>query len=168
MVVVVVLLVLPGLGPRPLSKERWIFVEIRNQAILTCYRWTFRWVGFGEMCRNFLNIWKTQALIRNHESSIKNTVELLNHVHMGVSKNRVPQHGWFIMENPIKMDDLGVPLFLETPICSSIFHLNTVIRQTYFSLKKLFRFDRPLELRCFCLAIPNRHLDDIGVLCLKW
>ena len=34
----------------------------------------------------------------------------------------IPQNG-FIMENPIKMDDLGVPLFLETPISIFIPHL---------------------------------------------
>ena len=41
---------------------------------------------------------------------------------MGVSKNRgTPK--WMVYngkpENPIKMDDLGVPLFLETPTCLS-------------------------------------------------
>ena len=44
---------------------------------------------------------------------VKKDVEL----HMGVSsKIGVPQNGWFIMENPIKMDDLGIHLFSETSI----------------------------------------------------
>ena len=35
---------------------------------------------------------------------------------MGVSKIGGPHNGRFIMERPIKMDDLGVPLFSDTSI----------------------------------------------------
>ena len=37
-------------------------------------------------------------------------------VYLGVSKNRGTPKWMVYMENPIKMDDLGVPLFSETPI----------------------------------------------------
>ena len=40
-------------------------------------------------------------------------------VYLGVSpKIWVLQNEWFIMENPIKMDDFEGPLFSETPIFS--------------------------------------------------
>ena len=49
-----------------------------------------------------------------------NVDNILRYVYMGVSIIRVPQTGWFIMENTIKRDDLGVPLFQETTICLSV------------------------------------------------
>ena len=56
-------------------------------------------------------------------------------VHMGVSKNRgVYPPKWMvkIMENPIKMDDLGVPLFLETLISTIYMGLVYTFWATYF------------------------------------
>ena len=35
---------------------------------------------------------------------------------VGVSIHGVPQNGWFIVEHPIKRDDLGGALFQETSI----------------------------------------------------
>ena len=38
------------------------------------------------------------------------------------------------MENPIKMDDLGVPLFSETPTSSSLPHLADLLDQVALSM----------------------------------
>ena len=42
---------------------------------------------------------------------------------VGFPKIGASQNGWFIMANPINMDDLGVTLFLETSICHWSFFL---------------------------------------------
>ena len=50
-------------------------------------------------------------------------------IYMGVSKNRGTPKWMVYKEHPIKMDDLGVPLFLETPIYNCFFMAHLVPQQ---------------------------------------
>ena len=53
---------------------------------------------------------------------------------MGVSggDGAVPRGGWFMVGGPVEMDDLGVPLFLETPKWYTL-----LFRNVYISVSRL-------------------------------
>ena len=83
--------------------------------------------------------------------------------YMDVSKNRgTPKWMVKIMENPIEMGDLGVPLFLETSIWFMIYNsIDHLYFLCHFSLLKTHKSNATLRSDFLCLAgcFFNHHLQ---------
>ena len=75
---------------------------------------------------------------------------------MGVSKNRGNPPKWMvkIMETPIKMDDLGVPLFLETPQSDLAF--------TFHRDKKHFRSTEKPKEPIVITTLPQSNKAELS------
>ena len=86
-----------------------------------------------------------------------NYILVLLYSYMDVSKNRgTPKWMVKIMENPIKMDDLGVPLFLETPTYIYIYNVDSFLHTIVATLQLMSKMYQTASLGLHPIPINSQ------------
>ena len=67
---------------------------------------------------------------------------------VGVSIHGVPQNGWFIVEHPIKRDDLGGALFQETSI-----YIQSLKKNIYIYIHMYTYVSKDTNIICIHLSL---------------
>ena len=90
-------------------------------------------LSFGEsVLGGFSDVWNHGSILRCKPQHVYLWLTLYIHIIWVFPKIGVPQNGWFIMKNPIKMGWFGgTPIFRNTHICS--FHIKLIFCLTHFS-----------------------------------
>ena len=95
--------------------QRWPTAELLGEYALNDYRGVFRVFGWFDMIPQFQEV---------ASKKLPSPIWVF-------PKIVVPQNGWFIMENPIKMDDLGVPIIFG--------NIHIIIRKSCLKMILLLR-----------------------------
>ena len=118
---------LPGRQSKyKMTCDKYCMMMINPDAMIcyvksSCFGWSHlskRWFCWHEenFVNRFFQRWHHPAM-NFYGGEIFEVTQIDCSLCLGVSKNRgTPKWMVKIMENPMKMDDLGVPLFSETPI----------------------------------------------------